>query len=55
MIIVKYIKNCLFLIVLVISIVAPTDSYNNDHLVILRSELHQKYKTNQLDGYCLYL
>ena len=33
----------------------PAVSDNNEHLVVLRTELHKKYKTNQLDGYCLYL
>ena len=32
-----------------------TDNCSIEHLLILRTELNQKYKSNQLDGYCLYL
>ncbi len=28
---------------------------DNDHLKILRLELHKKYQAAELDGYCLYL
>lgn len=31
------------------------DSSENQHLKILRTELHKKHQTGLLDGYCLYL
>ncbi|XP_013402626.1 cell division cycle protein 23 homolog [Lingula anatina] len=35
--------------------IGPPDSVENDHLKLLRTELHKKHSTNSLDGYCLYL
>ena len=33
----------------------PQESQENEHLRVLRIELHKKYKQNELDGYGLYL
>ena len=34
---------------------APQENVENEHLRVLRVELHRKYKSGELDGYGLYL